>query len=113
MLGAKPSTRERLKDAHSALADVENNVTLLEHLLRDAPKAIATWSELYAYSEECRIPRVMPIGDKQGVKGLTLDDAYQADPGFIDWCLRQAWLDDYLRKGLEMAIERAEARWRA
>jgi exodeoxyribonuclease X len=112
LLGAKPETRERLKNAHSALQDVENNVVLLEHILRDVPQPIETWSELYAYSEACRIPRVMPIGDKQGLKGMPLDEAYEADPGFIGWCLRQDWIDDYFRKGLEQTIERAEAKWR-
>jgi hypothetical protein len=53
----------------------------------------------------------MPIGEKQGLKGLTLDEAYEQDPGFVDWCLRQSWLDDYLRKGLKAAIARVDAKW--
>ncbi|HLF12101.1 MAG TPA: 3'-5' exonuclease, partial [Gammaproteobacteria bacterium] len=113
VLGAKPGTRERLKNAHSALADVENNVVLLEHLLRDAPKSIATWSELHAYSEECRIPRLMPLGDKQGLKGLTLDDAVKKDRGFCDWVCQQKWADAYLVKGIKLAIERGQGRRRA
>jgi hypothetical protein len=53
----------------------------------------------------------MPIGDKQGLKGMPLDEAYEADPGFIGWCLRQDWIDDYFRKGLEQAIERVNRKW--
>lgn len=49
----------------------------------------------------------MPIGEKQGLKGLLLSEAVDADPGFIDWCFRQSWLDPYLRKGLENAIAAA------
>lgn len=110
VLGTVANTRELLKNAHSALQDVENNVRLLDTILRDAPKTIATWSELHRYSEECRIPRVMPIGDKQGLKGMSLDDAYRTDPGFVNWCLRQSWIDPYFAKGLEQAIERVENR---
>lgn len=110
VLGPTPETRERLRNAHSALADVLNNVLLLEKILEAKPE-ITTWSALYAYSEQCRIPRVMPIGERQGVKGMTLDEALEFDPSFVDWCLRQDWLDPYLRKGLEQAIARANQRW--
>lgn len=110
VLGPKPSTRRLLKDAHSALADVTNNVLLLEKILDERPE-IETWSQLYAYSEACRIPRVMPIGEKQGVKGMTLDEAVDYDPGFCEWCLRQAFIDEYLKTGLRQAFERANQRW--
>lgn len=112
VLGATHETRQMLKDAHSALVDVTNNAILLEHILEARPE-ITTWSQLYAYSEQCRIPRTMPIGDKQGLKGLTLDEAVEADPGFVDWCLRQAWIDPYLAEGLRQAIDRARAPWPA
>lgn len=110
LLGQTHETRERLRNAHSALADVENCAILLEHILEAKPE-ITTWSQLYAYSEACRIPRVMPIGEKQGVKGMTLDEAVEADAGFCMWCLRQAFIDDYLKEGLRQAIARVEERW--
>lgn len=112
LLGPTQQTRERLRNAHSALADVENCAILLERILATRPE-ITTWSQLYAYSEQCRIPRVMPIGEKQGLKGLTLDEAVEADPGFCDWCLRQDWLDPYLAEGLRQAIKRMHAKWGA
>lgn len=105
VLGQTAATRDRLKNAHSAMQDVENNALLLQHLLHDAPNTMLTWSALYAYSEVCRIPRVMPIGEKQGLKGLPLAECYDRDPGFVSWCLRQDWLDPYLRKGLEAVVE--------
>jgi exodeoxyribonuclease X len=112
-LGATDLTRERLKKAHSAGADVLNNVLLLDEIIAEAPVPLTTWTELYAYSEACRIPLRMPIGEKQGLKGLKLDEAVDVDPGFVDWCLRQDWIDDYLRKGLEQAIERSQEKRRA
>ena len=110
LLGPTPETRAMLLNAHSALIDVENCAVLLEKILDERPE-ISTWSQLHEYSEACRIPRVMPIGEKQGVKGMTLDEAVEYDLGFVNWCLRQDWIDDYLRKGLEQAIERVNAKW--
>lgn len=105
LLGPTPETRKRLQSAHSAAVDVMNCALLLEGILAAKPD-ITTWSQLYAYSEQCRIPRTMPIGEKQGVKGLTLDEAVEYDMGFVDWCLRQSFVDDYLKTGLRQAIER-------
>jgi exodeoxyribonuclease X len=104
--GATPYTRELLRDAHSAAADVRNCALLLQAIIET--KGITTWSELYALSEASRIPLRMPIGEKQGLKGLTLDEVVQTDVSFMYWALRQDWLDDYLRLGIEQAIDRAE-----
>ena len=101
LLGATPETRQRLQGAHSALTDVMNNMLLLEQILLASPVAVATWSELYHYSEQCRIPRVLPFGKH---KGMPLDELVDYDPGYVDWCLRQDWLDEYLRKGLLLAL---------
>lgn len=103
LLGPTPETRELLKDAHGARVDVLNNARLLEAILEAKPE-ITTWSQLYAYSEQCRIPRTMPIGERQGVKGLTLAEAVEMDPGFVQWCLNQPWLDPYLAEGLRQAV---------
>lgn len=112
LLGPTPETRELLRGAHGAMTDVLNNARLLEHILSAKPE-IETWSALWEYSEACRIPRTMPLGEKQGVKGMTLDEAVEADGGFVDWCLRQDWIDDYLRRGLNEAIARVEEKWNA
>lgn len=101
--GANSFTREMLKGAHAAAEDCRLAGLLLQEIIET--KNVRTWSELYELSEACRIPLVMPLGDKQGVKGLTLAEAYAADPGFVGWCLRQDWLDPYLRLGLERVIE--------
>lgn len=106
--GAVPATRELLQGAHSAFTDVRNNALLLQEILEAGD--VWTWSELYKLSEACRIPLRMPLGQAQGIAGMKLDEAVEADLSFVFWCLRQDWLDDrhgpYLRIGLEQAIER-------
>lgn len=98
LLGPTEVTRRRLHGAHSAGVDVQLNAVLLEHLLKDAPTRITRWSELWQFSEECRIPRTCPMKRYQGVP---LEDL---DGGFIEWCLNQHWLDPYFRKGLNRVL---------
>jgi exodeoxyribonuclease X len=102
-VGATEEMREALKGAHGALVDVENNLRLLLEILKAKPE-ITTWSELHAYSEACRIPRVMPIGRNQGLQGLTLEECARTDPGFCQWCLNQEWIDPYLYRGIYKAV---------
>ena len=98
LLGPTDRTREFLKDAHSALADVMLNAKLLAKIL-DAKPDIRTWSALWAFSEECRIPRTCPMKKYEGVPLEHLDD------GFVRWCLNQDWLDKYFRIGLERVMK--------
>ena len=100
LAGATDDTRRMLRDAHSALADVYNNARLVAFILAERPE-IRTWSELYAYSETCRIPRGMPFGK---AKGDLLTDLPSLDFGYCQWLLRQDWLDPYLRQGVELAL---------
>jgi exodeoxyribonuclease X len=99
LLGATHQTRELVRGAHGAGVDACNNLILLEHILKAKPE-ITTWSGLWAFSEECRIPLKCPMRRNRGVPLAELDR------GFIDWCLRQHWLDPYFRKGLERVVER-------
>jgi exodeoxyribonuclease X len=98
LLGATASTRRMLKDAHSALADAHNNLTLLQAILAQKPD-IRTWSALHAYSEVCRIPLYCPLKRWEGLLLSEMDD------GAIGWCLRQDFIDEYFRKGLEKVME--------
>lgn len=102
--GATPETRAMLRNAHSALADVRLNHGLLRHILRLKPE-ITTWSQLWDYSEECRIPRTCPFKRWEGVLLEEMDDAA------INWCLSQHWLDPYFRKGLERVACERHQRW--
>ena len=100
LLGPTDETRQMLRDAHSAMADVINLAALLEMILRARP-AIKTWAQLYEYSEECRIPLTCPFSQYRGV---LLTELAVNDPGYCNWMLRQDWLDDYLRIGVERAM---------
>lgn len=95
--GAVPETRAMLKGAHNALADVYLNFRILQHILQQKPE-ITTWSKLWEFSEECRIPRTCP---HKKYEGVLLEDL---DVGYIHWCLRQDFIDQYFRKGLERVI---------
>ena len=97
--GATRKTREMLKDAHNALADVRLNYVLVRNILSLNPD-IVTWSQFWRYSEECRIPRTCPLKRWEGVLLEDMDD------GAISWCLNQHWIDPYFRLGLERALER-------
>lgn len=96
--GATNAVRERVQRAHSALDDCQLNYDLLSYILAAKPE-ITTWSQLWQYSEECRIPRTCPLKRWDGV--LLTD----MDTDAIEWCLRQHWLDPYFRIGLERVIE--------
>ncbi len=98
--GATPKVRYWLKDAHSALADVENCARLLEQILVAKPE-IETWASLHVYSEACRIPRVMPFGK---ARGELLTDLVGSDFGYCQWLLDQDWIDPYLRAGINQAL---------
>lgn len=104
LLGATESTRDLLRNAHSALTDCNNNLTLLQHILRAKPD-IKTWSALHEFSEECRIPLKMPITKERGTPLTEIDD------GLLCWCLNQYWLPGehpYLHKGLVREYERRQ-----
>lgn len=86
--GASKETRERLRSAHSALADV----IFCEEILRViiAEKSLTTMEQLYAYSEEARIPKIMTFGK---FKDQPVENV---DRGYANWYRRQADPDPYL-----------------
>lgn len=86
--GASPETRERLKSAHSAVADV----IFCEEILRViiAEKGITNFEALYAYSEESRIPKVMRFGKFRD------QPVTNVDRGYANWYRRQPDPDPYL-----------------
>lgn len=96
--GMTPKTREILQGAHGAQVDVSLNAFLLMHILNAVKEPIATWADLHAFSEECRIPRVCPMRRWEGI--LLADMETSA----IEWCLRLPDLDHYYRLGLERVM---------
>lgn len=87
------NARTLLKNAHSALADVEATHRLLLFVLEKLGRP-DSWEEVWKASEAARIPSVMPFGKH---KGMAIKDV-PAD--YKRWLLGQADVDPYLRKAL-------------
>ncbi len=90
----KHKTRDNLKNAHSALADVKFcRILLNKVILSVRPNS---WEDLWEFSERARIPETMPFGKHKGVKIADLPDDYRR------WALNNLTdMDFYLRKALE------------
>ena len=87
------NAREKLKNAHSALADVENCAFILEKII--AKLGVSTIEELWTNSEQARIPSHMTFGKHKGVAIADIPRDYKT------WLLNQDNVDAYLRKALE------------
>lgn len=98
ILGATPKTRELVRAAHGTQVDVHLTLIVLCEILKLKPD-IKTWEQLWAYSEECRIPRTCPI--KRYANVLLAD----LPTDFIYWCLNQHWIDPYFRRGLIRVLD--------
>ena len=87
------NARDKLKNAHLALADVENCAFILEKIVNKLE--IATIEELWNVSEQARIPSHMTFGKHKGVAIVDIPRDYKA------WLLSQDNVDMYLKKALE------------
>ena len=86
-------TREKLKNAHSAMQDVENCLELLHHII--VATGVTTWEALYELSEKSRIPTIMPFGKHSGEEIKSIPSGYKS------WALANMTnLDPYLRIAL-------------
>lgn len=85
--------KEMLKNAHSALADVEICAVILKHICQI--RSITTIEELWLASEKARAPSLMPFGKHKGVPMTEVPADYKR------WLLGQGDIDPYLRKALE------------
>lgn len=88
-------TRERLRAAHSAGADVVFCHEILTAILHELPH-IRSLPELYAFSEECRIPKVMTFGKFSG------SPIQHVENGWRQWYRRQSDKNPYLLKAFEL-----------
>jgi len=103
-LGPSTALREMLRDAHNALQDCYLTRMLLNEILRKKLD-ITTWSELWQFSEDSRIPLRMPITQARGELLTDIDD------GLLQWCLDQYWLPGehpYLHQGLVRENQRRQ-----
>ncbi|TCB65985.1 putative quorum-sensing-regulated virulence factor [Acinetobacter sp. ANC 4178] len=87
--------REMIKKAHRADMDIILTANILMHIVHQLN--INSIEELYAASEDARIPRSINFGKHRGTNIVDLPADY------IQWLLRQDELDPYLRKALENA----------
>lgn len=92
--GANAETREALRSAHSALADVEHCRSLLEIIIQ--VQRIKTIGELYELSEKARIPKKMTFGKFAG------QPISAVDRGYANWYRKQPDADEYLLKAFKL-----------
>ena len=94
----KNFARSLIKDAHSAKADVDNNLTLLTFLIKTIKDrkvaSITSWSDLWEFSEVARIPTVMNFGKHKGEEIIDVPRSYK------QWLLRQTDIDPYVQKAI-------------
>lgn len=94
----RTGARERLKNAHSALADVHNCLLLLQTLIQKIETPITTWEALWLLSEQARIPTIMPFGKHRGMPISELPPDYKA------WLLRQDTLDPHVKMAVQATL---------
>lgn len=87
-------TREQLRHAHNAKADVLITAELVKHLIEVLH--IDSIEALYQASQDARLPKFMPFGKHKGLALIDLPSDYAR------WLLRQDNVDPYLREALEM-----------
>ncbi len=86
--GATPATRNELRSAHSAEADIDFCDTLLQTIM--AVTKVRDLDMLWQMSEEARIPKKMTFGKFAG------EPISSVDRGYASWYSRQPDADPYL-----------------
>ncbi len=92
LYGMNPQNRDRLRAAHAADVDVDILFHVLVKIIDAA--GVGSLEDLHLFSEEARIPDVMPFGKHRG----TLIKDMPAD--YVRWLLGQDIEDAYLAKSL-------------
>lgn len=82
------TARDCLRHAHSAQVDAYNCSRLLIHIL--AKLAPMTWQALWQFSEDARVPEVMPFGKHKGMPIADVPADYKR------WLIGQPDVDPYL-----------------
>jgi len=92
LFGATTEVRETLRNAHSAGSDVKICSYILERILDEmaGDGDYPTIEELYEFSEDARVPHIMPFGKHKGEPVSSVPKAY------ADWYRRQENPDPYI-----------------
>lgn len=96
--------REMVKDAHNALADVQNCLKLFNKLLfvalaRGEIREDCSIEDVWEFSEKCRIPEVITFGKHAGMRIADLPWDYKK------WILgKEADFDPYLIKAIRATL---------
>lgn len=110
LFGAKAEVRQRLREAHSARADVVFCRDVCLELVRRFGPGLHNWDELYAISEEGRIPYRFTFGKygpKDGKQGMRIRDfvsearVNREYASYLNWMRREMKDDKYLMLALE------------
>ena len=88
----RANAKARLRNAHSAGADIRICATILEHICEKLQ--IDSLEALWEKSEASRIPSHMPFGKHKGLPIAEVPKDY------VRWLLGQPDVDPYLRKAL-------------
>lgn len=83
-----------LKGAHSAFADVMNCHIVLRSMLGHISPVIRNWEELWLFSEEARLPKIMTFGKHKGEHIANIPSDYKR------WLRNQPDIDPYLMKAI-------------
>jgi exodeoxyribonuclease X len=89
----RKNATNKLKNAHSALADVENCAFILNQIIIKLD--VTSLDELWKVSEKARIPSRMTFGKHKGALISEIPGNYK------DWLSKQDNLDPYLKRALE------------
>jgi exodeoxyribonuclease X len=91
--------RDILRHQHGAGQDVELVYAVLRAMLeQEALKGVDTWEKLWLVSQEARIPTIWSFGKFKG------QPIYAADAGYLQWCLKQPDMDEYVKVACRKAL---------
>jgi len=102
LFGMSQSNVARLKRAHSADADVEILIDILNRII--GTSEVQSLEELHVLSDLCRIPTHMPFGKHKGTP------INEIPPDYVSWLLKQDDVDQYLKQALAQRSEKRVAR---
>lgn len=97
LLPDQQDTRQQLQRAHSASRDVANCLHLLWPICEQAG-GFETWEQMWAFSEEARVPTHWPFGKHRG------KPIEKAPYDYREWVLAQPDMDKYVVRAVKRTM---------